>query len=61
MKNLNDLGVQEMDAKELQKTDGGFLGIAVAALIGSGVAWAAANFVRDVIIKGEEYDPVNWN
>nr|WP_319400418.1 hypothetical protein [uncultured Carboxylicivirga sp.] len=25
MKNLIDLGVQEMDAKELQKTDGGFL------------------------------------
>nr|WP_319400415.1 class IIb bacteriocin, lactobin A/cerein 7B family [uncultured Carboxylicivirga sp.] len=25
MKNLNDLGVQEMDAKELQKTDGGII------------------------------------
>ncbi|SMO59914.1 hypothetical protein SAMN06265379_103225 [Saccharicrinis carchari] len=24
MKNLNDLGVQEMDAMEMKKTDGGF-------------------------------------
>ncbi|MCT4587804.1 MAG: class IIb bacteriocin, lactobin A/cerein 7B family [Carboxylicivirga sp.] len=40
MKNLKEFGVQEMDAKEMKKTDGGIIGpLAVAAAY---AFWGAA-------------------
>lgn len=41
MKNLNALGVQEMDALEMKRTDGGFFGID-DILIGLTIAAGAA-------------------
>lgn len=57
MKNLEVLGVREMDASELKSENGGFVGAIVAAIIIAGVVYAAAQFVNDVIINKEPYDP----
>jgi hypothetical protein len=35
MKNLNELGVQEMDVREIQKVDGGFIYLLIGAAIGA--------------------------
>ena len=42
---LNDLGVQELDARELKETDGGIVGWAlfVGACIGVAAVWYAIN------------------
>ncbi len=45
MKNLNEMGVQEMDAKEMREENGGFLGAALL-LFGAGYAigrWIGGN------------------
>lgn len=55
---LENLGVQELNEKEMKETNGGlwFLG----ALLGGVIAWTIANFVKDVIIDGEPLDITEW-
>jgi hypothetical protein len=62
MKNLdlNELGVQEMNFTMQSETNGGFLGLLAAGLIVAGVVWGAANFVKDVIVEGEQFDMTKW-
>ncbi len=42
MKNLENFGVQEMNANEMEKVNGGFLGIIVLAFV-TGFLWTLAS------------------
>lgn len=57
MKDLDLMGVRELDATEMKNENGGIVGAIVAAIIIAGVIYAAAQFVNDVIINKEPYDP----
>jgi len=37
--NLNDFGVQKMNAEEMRKTDGGFPWVAIAYFVVQGIIW----------------------
>ena len=58
MKNLELMGVQEMDASEMSNVDGGVLGAILAAI--AIAAWGIGNVVKDVIINGEPLDVTKW-
>ncbi|MCU4164999.1 class IIb bacteriocin, lactobin A/cerein 7B family [Carboxylicivirga caseinilyticus] len=61
MKNLNELGVQELDTMEMQKTDGGIIPLLIAGAIGWGsfalrtaVIGAAAYLIGNDILDSYE-------
>ncbi|MBS2209822.1 hypothetical protein KEM09_00295 [Carboxylicivirga mesophila] len=61
MKNLNELGVQELDAKEMKKTDGGIIPLLIVAAVGWGTftlrtaaVGAVAAVVADKVV--DNYD-----
>lgn len=57
MKNLEQMGVLEMDAKEMKRTEGG-CGAVVAAIIIAG--WGIANLIHDCVINHEQLDVSKW-
>lgn len=63
MKNVNvsDFALTELSHKELRETTGGGLfAIFAAIVIAAGFCWGVANFVKDVIIEGEQFDMSKW-
>lgn len=58
MNDLKKMGVQELNFDEQKNLDGGFP--IIGWFIAAGIVWAAANFVKDVIIEGTDYDCTSW-
>jgi lactobin A/cerein 7B family class IIb bacteriocin len=57
MKNLEIMGVQEMDASEMKNVDGGF----IAAMIAIAIAgWGIANLIHDCFVNHEQLDITSW-
>lgn len=51
--------LHELNEKEVAEVQGGFLGFLAAAVVWV-VIWCVANFVKDVIIEGEQFDMTQW-
>lgn len=60
MKDLKDYEVEEMTSTELTNVDGGKWWCIALGIVTCG-AYFAVDFVHDVIINGEQYDPPNGN
>ena len=57
MKNLETLGVQEMDASEMKEENGGIF--AVVAAIGI-AAWGIGNLIHDCFCNHRQLDITVW-
>lgn len=62
MKNLEleKFGLIEIEKEEHVKLNGGFLGIVLGSIIVAGFLWGVANFVKDVLIEGEDFNMNEW-
>lgn len=57
---LENFGVQELSAKEMEDVNGGFWGFLVGFAVAAVALWGVANFVKDVIIEGEDFNMKEW-
>jgi len=60
MKNLHveEMGLIELSSKESKAIGGGLWWL--AAIVIGGFAWGVANFVKDVVVNGEQFDMAKW-
>ena len=61
MKNLESFGVQELNAKEIRETDGGFAGWVVGAFLGSFLYGIVEDWDANVAAFEEAYNAASQN
>lgn len=52
--------MQELTTNELRQTTGGGIFGFIAGAIVAGFAWGVANFIKDVLVNGENFDMSEW-